>query len=269
MSFFYGYKTTGSIGQIYVDKLYVSKSLTLPTYSSAPTPDTTGSVYFNTNNSTFYVYSGTTWLSGSGTTSGTSGTAGSSGTTGTSGTSGLAGSSGTSGLAGSSGTSGTSGTAGSSGTTGTSGTSGLAGSSGTSGTAGSSGTSGTTPNQLTKLVYLIYADESPTTGTSTNTAAKSVSVDMTGYSSFIVETEIRLIQQLNTASEVTYDLIENTTTARSTQLRANGTGIAKLSGAMKFSATTSSAIMPFTASITVVAGAGTWAFDSLRIYGVT
>jgi hypothetical protein len=269
MSFFYGYKTTGSIGQIYVDNLYVSKSLSVPTYSSAPTSNATGSVYFNTSNNTFYVYSGTTWLSGSGTTSGTSGTAGTSGIAGSSGTSGVAGSSGTSGTTGSSGTSGVAGSSGTSGIAGSSGTSGTAGSSGTSGVAGSSGTSGTTPNQLTKLVYLIYADETPTTGTSTNTSAKSTSINMTGYSSFIVETEIRLIQQLNTASEVTYDLIQNTTTARSTQLRANGTGIAKLSGAMKFSATTSSATIPFTASITVVAGSGTWAFDSLRIYGVT
>jgi len=173
------------------------------------------------------------------------------------------------GSSGTSGTSGTTGTSGTSGTTGTSGSSGTAGTSGSSGSSGTSGTSGTTPNSLSKLVYLIYTDESPTTGTTSNTAAKSVLVDVSGYSSVVIETEIKLAQQLNTTSTVNFSLISELSTLRTTTLSATGTGILRLGGAMKVSQATSSASMPFTASASVTAGSGSWSFDSLRIYGVT
>lgn len=107
----------------------------------------TGSVYYNKQSGSMFLYDGSVFKAVGPGTSGTSGTAGTAGTSGESGTSGTSGSSGTAGNSGTSGTSGDSGTSGTSGTSGqngTSGTSGGKGDGGTAGTAGSSGTSGVT-----------------------------------------------------------------------------------------------------------------------------
>lgn len=66
---------TSSMGIVLSDKLYVSRSLSFPSYSVSPTADSTGSVYFNTGDNRIYVYTGTSWVNGGG-TSGTSGTSG-------------------------------------------------------------------------------------------------------------------------------------------------------------------------------------------------
>jgi hypothetical protein len=79
-----------------------------PTFPSATAPSAsvsgssnlfTGSMYFNTTSGSIYVWNGSNWLSGFGTsgTSGINGTSGTSGTNGSSGTSGISGTSGTSG----------------------------------------------------------------------------------------------------------------------------------------------------------------------------
>jgi len=96
---------TASMGVIYTNKLFVSGSITLPTYSVSPSAGDTGSIYYNTTDGNIYRSNGSTWS----VAAGTSGTSGTTGTSGTSGTNGTAGSSGTSGANGSSGSSGTSG----------------------------------------------------------------------------------------------------------------------------------------------------------------
>jgi len=164
-------ETTSSMGILYVDRLIITSSITLPTYSAAPSTGNTGSIYYNTSDNNIYRSNGSTWLSAAG-SSGQSGTSGINGTSGQSGTSGI------------NGTSGQSGTSGVNGTSGVSGTSGINGTSGASGTSGINGTSGTGFNTINNAgnLRLLFSDGTTNAATASSFFVVSQSTSQTEIS---------------------------------------------------------------------------------------
>jgi len=119
-------------------------------------------------------------------------------------------------------------------------------------------------------VILIDANETDTTGTTTNATAKTYSLASNTYSRIIIEAEVSLRTQANTNSDVTFALLEGATPRRTLLLEGDATGAGdqfSMGGVLKWSgAITAGATI--TISATVNAGAGTWNVNSLRVYGI-
>lgn len=208
-------------------------------------------------------------LSGSIGATGPTGPTGSQGIQGITGPTGVTGSQGIQGITGPAGANGVAGPTGPDGATGPQGIQGVTGPQGLTGSQGPTGSTGAAASLPSGTIILLDAQETEVTGTTTTTIVKTYTVPANTYTFIMAESECGFISAANASGNVRFELLYGGVIKRNAAIEFDATG----AGDQHAAGFTLKYTEAFTGGGVIRVDAqnvanGTWAVESLRVYGV-